>query len=140
MVRKLVTCRYLLLAPVLLVLAFAAPGCSVFAPIAAGNDPVAVNAERSLKLADTTVDTFLKLEKANVELLQQSAPQVITFANQVRATYPTLSKQYEDAIREYETAGTSDAESKMNAALAALNTLLLDVRTYTQTIHAKGGK
>jgi hypothetical protein len=138
MLRKFVTCRYLILATVLLVLSFALPGC--LAPVNPNSDPVAVNAERSLKLADTTVDTFLKLEKANYELIAKSAPGVVSFANTVRATYPQLSKDYEDAIKAYEAVPSSSNEQKMNAAIAAVNQLLIDVRAHTATIHEKGGK
>jgi hypothetical protein len=140
MLRKLVTCRYLIVAAVLVVLSFTVPGCSLFAPVKQGQDPVAVNAERSLKLADTTVDTFLQLEKANYDLLSRSAPVVISFANTVRSTYPQLSKDYEDAIKGYEAVPSTSNEQRMNAALAALNALLNDVRAHTATIHEKGGK
>lgn len=123
------------IAALLLVMGLVLSGC---APIQPGQDAVAVNAERSYALAFDTVDAFLKLEDANRDLCRAKLPAVHAFAEQTRKTAPPVVSACRDAIRAYESASTPDNKSKLDAALAALESVSASAQSYAAQIHANG--
>jgi len=138
------------LVPLFLVLSLVS--APVSCAVLPGQDPIAVNAERTLKSGDVTVNTFLKLEKQNYAVLASTAPDVVRFANKVRdpkTGYKPISQAVEDSIKAYEAISRStnstpedraEAEKKMNDALADLEKLLVEIRDNTTQVHLKVDK
>lgn len=78
-------------------------GCSFFAKVQPGHDPVVVNAERAQVLTLEAVDLLLNIEKDNREFLRSIAPGIKEAADNVRARAPgiidglgSVTKAYKD--------------------------------------------
>ncbi len=112
---------------ILSILAFAAlcfTGCK---SIDKNADPVVVNAERTLSIAFSTFDTFLKLEKQNQATVKAKAPKVHTFAEWLREKDSTgmsrglsFIKAANEVKQAYKHNRTAENRANLVTALAVL--------------------
>lgn len=79
----------------LIVLLFVCGGVAVISGcgVAAGSDPVLVNAEKSVQTAFAAVDTFLAAEHANREMVKQDLPDVHALAERLRRDFPPAHRE-----------------------------------------------
>jgi hypothetical protein len=112
-------------------LGLAALGC---APLAPGADPIAVDAERTIRASFDAVDGFLQYDHANRPTLRQVAPDVHAFAESLRTTLQDpATSPFEAAwaaVRAYKAGRTADNGSRVEDAVAVVEQLARRARLY----------
>lgn len=116
-------------------------GCASVAP---GHDPVVVRAEQSLSIAFDTIDTFLKLEHGNQELVKQKVPEVHAFAQKLRAkvtvggkTQPfgiSVIQSATDVKNAYKRNRSPENKANLISALASLEAIVRETQQHLTAI------
>lgn len=102
-------------------------GC---APVAAGSDPLVVNAERSIQMSFETVDAFLQFDHANRVVIKQTAPDVHRFAEATRQSAPLMFQTAWAALADYKSAMTPQSGDKLDDALNQVESLARTARLF----------
>jgi len=116
-------------------------GCASVAP---GHDPVVVRAEQSLSIAFDTIDTFLKLEHDNQELVKKKLPEVHAFAQKLRAkvtvggkTQPfgiSVIQSATDVKNAYKRNRSPENKANLISALASLEAIVRETQQHLTAI------
>jgi predicted metal-dependent hydrolase len=116
-------------------------GC---ASVQEGHDPVVVRAEQSLSIAFDTVDTFLKIEHGNREVIKAKVPEVHAFAEKLRERVTVGGKTQPYAISLIQSATEVKNAYKRNrslenranliSALASLEALVRETQQHLTAI------
>jgi hypothetical protein len=125
MKRRLITVRTALLATICVAL-LAIGGCT---NIRDGQDPVAVNAEKSVQAAFEAVDSFLTLEDQNRSYVKEKLPAVHAVAEQLRGDDTKNSFRLAwSAVRAYELNPSPQTQSDFETKLARVQALARTAR------------
>jgi hypothetical protein len=115
-----------------LVIAVLIYGCAT----TAGNDPVVVSAEKTNSIAVETINTFLKLEREDQDLVKAKLPQVHTYANYVRVNAPKWIATAQALTAAYKNNRTPENKANLQTAQDVLSEAIRQITTYTSQIHA----
>lgn len=99
-------------------------------------DPVVVNAEKSTRVANDTIDAFLKLEWQNQVVVKAKLPQIHSFANSLRQP-DHAQKWLEDArtlTAAYKNNRSADNKANLQTILATLTAAEQTAASYTTQI------
>jgi hypothetical protein len=118
-------------------------GCAAPDPNA---DPVVVRAEQTLSIAFDSMDTFLKIEKRNAELVKQKVPEVHAFAESLRARVVfdgremargiSFIESANNACLTYKRARAPDNRANLLTALKTLDSVLDEVKKHLASMPA----
>lgn len=132
------------MAALFLAASLASGGCkaleAVFKPakVAPGADPVAVNAERTIRAAFTIADNFVALDDANRDALRAQAPALHAYAEKLRETAPSTFANAWAAVRAYEAAPNAANSKTLEGQLAAVEAVAKTVRDFLNSLNAQG--
>lgn len=121
--------------PLVIILAMFLGACATINPLA---DPVLVNAERTTSLAYTTFDSFFALERQQEVWIKANAPEVHTFANNLRGSAPKYLATARAATEAYRLNRDEINKASLKTAIAILQVALSQVQVYTAQIQAGG--
>lgn len=108
------------------------------AQVAPGNDPLVVNAERTIQIAFETVDAFLAAEHDNRAAIARDLPTVHATAEQLRRDAPAAFAEAREAVRLYKASRTAEVGDAMDAKLARVQSLARVAREHLIRIQARG--
>jgi hypothetical protein len=105
------------LLPVLLACLAGAAGCAGIAP---GEDPVLVNAERTVAAAYQGCDAFLQAEHANRDKVRKDYPAIHAAAERLRRDGPALFREARAITKAYKASPDPDTTEALNAKVEAV--------------------
>lgn len=108
-------------------LSFSISGCK---SIGIGQDPIVVNAERTLSIALTTFDVFLKYEYDNRAALEQISPDIKKFADVIRRNGKNWIETANNLKIAYKHNRTEQAKVSLITALALVQSALNESQKY----------
>lgn len=117
-----------LLLSLVLVLTFT--GC-----VSPGNDPLIVHAQQTKRLYLATADSFLKLEKANRDVLWKKDHGFKHIADRVRIYTPEYIAIVDKAITDWKVAKTQPNQVALSSGITILTDVISDVTK--ETLKAK---
>lgn len=120
--------------PLVLVLLLGA-GCASILP---GNDPVIVRAQQTREIAFSTFDTFVTLEYRNRAFLQKLNPNFTDVADNIRTGAPKWFKSFDQVLVAYKAGKTPATKSKLDGAIAVIESALTEAQTYIALAAEKG--
>lgn len=130
---KLKVIQHLAIVSCLLALAMLQPSCRALAPGGVYNgDKVLYEAESTIKTSYQLVDTFVRWEETNRELLT-AYPKVSEFANKMRDEFPAWYDSANNLRDAYVAAPGGDTEAHLRRALKVLRTALVEAAGYMAT-------
>lgn len=100
--------------------------------VAEGSDPLVVQAERTAEIAFETFDSFLKMEFANKEALLKIDPKIHETAEVIRRNGSQWIEDLRTATKAYKRARDPDSQSRLNAAMAAIQSALDSSQKYLE--------
>lgn len=112
--------------------------CSGCAAILPGNDPVIVRAQQTREIAFSTFDTFVTLEYRNREALQKINPNFTDVADNIRVGAPKWFKSFDAVLVAYKSGKTPATKSKLDGAIAVIESALTEAQTYIALAAEKG--
>ena len=104
--------------------------CSGCASILPGNDPIVVNAERTVGIALDTMDTFLKMEYDNREALKKISPEIFNVAEKIRHNGVRWIETATSSIKAYKQNRDGNHKANLITAVAVLENALNEARKY----------
>jgi len=108
-------------------------GCASYP---AGNDPVVVNAEKTTAIAVETINTFLKIEREDQDLIKSKLPQAHTYANYVRVHALQWISTARSMTASYKNNRTAENKANLTTAVAVLAQAVIQIGTYTNQIRS----
>lgn len=121
------------LASATLAIAIITSGCS---NITTGNDPVVVNAERTIPSAHDVINAFLKTEAENHATIKANTPQISAYANYIRANFPHWNSTAWATLDAYQQNRTAQNKANLATALAVLAQAVSQAQTYLTQINS----
>lgn len=109
-------------------------GC---ATVEDGNSVVVVNAERSVKIAAETIDTFLKLEYENQAIYEAISPGIHKFANELRKNAPSYITNVRTLTKAFKANRTEENKANLTTAVAVLEAALREAQTHLANVNGK---
>lgn len=121
--------------PPLVLVLLLGTGCASILP---GNDPVVVRAQQTREIAFSTFDTFVSLEYRNRATLQKLNPNFNEVADNIRVGAPKWFKSFDQVLVAYKSGKTPATKSKLDGAIAVIESALAEAQTYIALAAEKG--